>query len=102
MNLTSHERTEERLPIMIPIAFPNLGDWNKYSHVKLLAAKVNFIVHDSDDLISGNFTSTVEKVAHAIRNAAVKGVELHEPVTAAGVSQVFSTIAFIFIYYYAI
>lgn len=89
MNLTSHEthrteRTDERLPIMIPIAFPNL-DWNKHSHVKLLAAKVNFIVHDSDDLVSGNFTSTGEKVAHAIRNAAVKGVELHELGTAAGV-----------------
>ena len=61
---------------MIPIAFPNL-DWNEHYHVKLLAAKVNFISHDSDDLISGNFKATMEKVVQGMRNAAVKGITLH-------------------------
>jgi len=87
MNLTSHEtqrteRTEERLPIMIPIAFPNL-EWKEHAHVELLAAKVNFISHDSDDLISGNFNGTMEQVVQAIKKAAVKGITLHDPIAEA-------------------
>ena len=49
LNLTSHEsgKTVEgspRLPVILPIAFPNLI-WDQHPHVELLAASTNFIVH---------------------------------------------------------
>ena len=83
LNLTSHEkgrtqRTERRLPIMMPIAFPNL-DWDGHPHVQLLAASTNFIVHNTDDLLSGNSAQTLDDVAKAIISAGISIDESRSP-----------------------
>jgi len=53
LNLTSHEKqitkpNQPRLPVIIPVAFPDL-DWN-VPHIELLASSTNFIVTNSDKL----------------------------------------------------
>ena len=67
LNLTSHERgrtdrKDHRLPIIMPIAFSGLR-WDAHSHVELLAANTNFIVHDKETLECGRVEPTMNAVA---------------------------------------
>jgi hypothetical protein len=47
-NLYTHSKGKPRLPIFVPVAFPDL-DWNAHAHVELLAANTNFITHSELD-----------------------------------------------------
>jgi hypothetical protein len=77
LNLTSHEkgltqRNQERMPIIIPIAFSDLL-WDDHPHVELLAASVNFIVHPTENLLTGtdetikSMTQTMKDKGFAIK-----------------------------------
>jgi hypothetical protein len=63
-----------RVPVLVPIAFAGL-DWDAHSHVELLAASTNFIVHPAVDLEHGDFEATAMQVAVAI--AAQAGITIH-------------------------
>ena len=92
LNLTSHEKgrtkrdSEQRLPIMLPIAFPNLN-WDGHLHVKLLAASTNFILHNADDLLSGNSSTTLDDVVRALKNAGISIDESRPPTSKLGGSE---------------
>eukprot|EP01038_Epipyxis_sp_PR26KG_P006390 gene6390-8803_t len=82
LNLTSHEsgRTvegEKRLPVILPIAFPNLI-WNKYSHVELLAASTNFIVHKESAMLEGNeaYIETINSLIRSIKDLGLSDLEI--------------------------
>ena len=71
LNLTSHERgrtkrTEPRLPVFIPVAFPNLN-WSGHSHVELLAASTNFL-SQSTEVITPD-SPLLKKNSNSIQNA---------------------------------
>ncbi|KAJ1634206.1 hypothetical protein T492DRAFT_974641 [Pavlovales sp. CCMP2436] len=82
LNLTSTEmgRTREgdpRLPVILPIAFSDL-DWDAHSHVQLLAASTNFLVHGTKNLEAGDFEATCRQVAVGLirqGNIIVEGFE---------------------------
>jgi len=74
--LTSHEsgrtqRNEHRLPIIMPIAFADLN-WTQHAHVELLAASVNFIVHDTNDLTKGRITDTLQSLLQSLQAFNIK------------------------------
>eukprot|EP00300_Choanocystis_sp_HF-7_P028182 c33604_g1_i1.p1 GENE.c33604_g1_i1~~c33604_g1_i1.p1 ORF type:complete len:395 (+),score=94.27 c33604_g1_i1:90-1187(+) len=77
LNLTSHERgqtqrAQPREPVLVPIAFPNLN-WTAHKHVELLAAKTNFIVHNTDNLLTGNVDKTLSTL---LLSLAASGLEI--------------------------
>jgi len=70
LNLTSHEKgitksSQPRKPIILPIAFPNLI-CDKYSHVELLAASTNFLIHNKPTLLEGDTTNLFQQVLRAV------------------------------------
>lgn len=69
LNLTSHERgitekPQDREPLLMPIAFPNLN-WDAHDHVFMLSCNTNFIVHDAHNLTEGN-PGTFNQILYAI------------------------------------
>jgi len=78
LNLTSHEteRTvsgQQRLPAIVPIAFPNLL-WTGHAHVELLAANTNFLVHDNKDLVGKPADSLLRQLVQSVVDLNVKGI----------------------------
>lgn len=82
LNLTSHEsgrslEGENRLPVILPIAFPNLV-WNQYPHVELLASSTNFIVHKQSSIITFDAAgiNTINSLIRSINALKLKGIPI--------------------------
>ena len=52
-NLHTHSNSKPRMPIFVPVAFPDL-DWSAHAHVELLAANTNFVKHEQNDQATYN------------------------------------------------
>jgi len=71
LNLTSHEKqitkqSQQRLPIICPIAFPDL-DWT-IPHVELLASSTNFITCDQEKLMDERiFMQILQTIATSLK-----------------------------------
>ncbi|KAJ3006472.1 UNVERIFIED_CONTAM: hypothetical protein HDU68_004041 [Siphonaria sp. JEL0065] len=74
-NLTSHQRgrtshPEPRQPIIFPFFLPGL-DFNKYTHIRLLASSVNFLPLDPN-----NITDAVNRLVASISRLHPKGLSV--------------------------
>jgi len=76
----------------MPIAFADLN-WTQHAHVELLAASVNFVVHDTNDLIKGHVPDTLQAVQQSLQALSIKVVVPASPSSASSPSSPTSALA---------